>query len=149
MTLLEYERFSFVFEECVIIHFSISNLSLIHLSMVWVNSSTIRIGIFPIRITDYRYKLIFLQVALADWVKQFHLLSNWTNFPVWRGWLSWGWRSLEEHDWGFSPIGLPRFCSMDKGDVASRFWNTDRPMVSVWDLHVDNAICASTVMITT
>ena len=62
MTLLEYESFSFVFEECVIIHFSISIRSLTHLLYGLSEFFTIRIGIFPIRITDYRYKLIFLQI---------------------------------------------------------------------------------------
>jgi hypothetical protein len=60
MTLLEYERFSFVFEECVINYFSISILSLTHLFYGLSVVFTIRIGIHPIRITDYRYKLIFL-----------------------------------------------------------------------------------------
>ncbi len=60
MTLLEYESFSFVFEECVINYFSISILSFTHLFYGLGELFTIRIGIYPIRITDYRYKLIFL-----------------------------------------------------------------------------------------
>ncbi len=60
MTLLEYERFSFGFEKCVINYFSISILSLTHLFYGLSVVFTIRIGIHPIRITDYRYKLICL-----------------------------------------------------------------------------------------
>ena len=41
-------------------HFSIYIQSLTHLLYGLSESFTIRIGIFPIRVTDYRYKLIFL-----------------------------------------------------------------------------------------
>jgi hypothetical protein len=61
MTKLKCERFSFVFDLCRIIRFFISIQHLIHLFGSLSEFFTIRIGIFPIRITDYRYKLVFLQ----------------------------------------------------------------------------------------
>jgi hypothetical protein len=60
MTSFEFESFSFMFEECIINHFSISILLFTHLLCGLSEFSTIRIGIALIRITDYRYKLLFL-----------------------------------------------------------------------------------------
>jgi hypothetical protein len=148
MTLLEYESFSFVFEECVIIHFSISIRSLTHLLYGLSEFFTIRIGIFPIRITDYRYKLIFLHGStcwLGDSTSPTIQLDELSSLTC----LSWSQGRLEERDGYFSPIGSPRLRLMDKSDAASRYWSTVRPMACFWDLHVDNAICASTMTRTT
>ncbi len=60
MTSFEFGSFSFMFGECIINHFSISILFFTHLLCGLSEFFTIRVGISPIRITDYRYKLLFL-----------------------------------------------------------------------------------------
>ena len=58
MTELSHGCFSFMTRSCLIIYFSIFHLNLICLTSVGL--PTIRTGILPIRMTDYRYLVIFI-----------------------------------------------------------------------------------------
>jgi hypothetical protein len=61
-------------------------------------------------------------VALADWVTNSSPMSNWKNFPVWRGWRQWDERLLGNTLRNVSPIGSSRFRRMDTGDATSTSW---------------------------
>ncbi len=70
-------------------------------------------------------------VALADWVTSLFPISNWRNFPAWRGWKCWSVGLLGGHEWGVSPIGSARLRQMDMGDATSSIRDILRPMAWV------------------